>query len=114
MIELESALLDDCTVNDIYAICRGKAIPEALRPDVWQICLDVRHKSDQMALFNEIYDLPFQNKLRDDCDNFVDKLGNDDEVKRFSLPVHLFLRACSVLGQSFRRFGLGVNSNVLL
>lgn len=85
LIELESALLDDCTVNDIYAICRGKAIPEALRPDVWQICLDVRHKSDQMALFNEIYDLPFQNKLRDDCDNFVDKLGNDDEVnkKRF-------------------------------
>lgn len=80
LIELESALLDDCTVNDIYAICRGKAIPEALRPDVWQICLDVRHKSDQMALFNEIYDLPFQNKLRDDCDNFVEKLGNDDEV----------------------------------
>ncbi|XP_037052214.1 TBC1 domain family member 23 [Bradysia coprophila] len=81
LIELESALLDDCTVNDVYAICRGKAIPEALRPDVWQICLDVRHKSDQMALFNEIYDLPFQNKLRDDCDNFVDKLGNDDEDK---------------------------------
>lgn len=78
---MESALLDDCTVNDIYAICRGKAIPEALRPDVWQICLDVRHKNDQMALFNEIFDLPFQNQLRQDCDTVVDKLGNEDDER---------------------------------
>lgn len=78
---MESALLDDCTVNDIYAICRGKAIPEALRPDVWQICLDVRHKSDQMALFNEIFDLPFQFQLRQDCDTVVDKLGNEDDER---------------------------------
>lgn len=81
LIELESALLDDCNVNDIYSICRGKAIPESLRPDVWQICLDVRYKSDQMALFNEIFDLPFQTELRNDCLAFVDKLGNDDEDK---------------------------------
>ncbi|XP_036327709.1 TBC1 domain family member 23 [Rhagoletis pomonella] len=81
LIELESALLDDCNVNDIYAICRGKAIPEALRPDVWQVCLDVRHKSDQMSLFNEIFDLPFQNTLREDCQVVVDRIGNDDEDK---------------------------------
>lgn len=81
LIELESALLDDCTVNDINAICRGKSIPESLRPDVWQICLDVRNKSDQMSLFNEIYNLPFQIQLRHDCDKFVEKLGNDDEDK---------------------------------
>ncbi|XP_004526608.1 TBC1 domain family member 23 [Ceratitis capitata] len=81
LIELESALLDDCNVNDIYAICRGKTIPEALRPDVWQVCLDVRHKSDQMSLFNEIFDLPFQNKLREDCQVVVDRIGNDDEDK---------------------------------
>ena len=73
--------MDDCTVNDIYAICRGKAIPEVLRPDVWQICLDVRHKNDQMLMFNEIYDLPNQRQLRRDCDMIVDKLGNDDEDK---------------------------------
>ncbi|XP_053961536.1 TBC1 domain family member 23 [Anastrepha ludens] len=81
LIELESALLDDCNVNDIYAICRGKSIPEALRPDVWQVCLDVRHKSDQMSLFNEIFDLPFQNTLREDCQVVVDRIGNDDEDK---------------------------------
>lgn len=78
---MESALLDDCTVDDIYAICQGKSIPDALRPDVWQVCLDVRNKMDQLAQFNEIFDLPFQNKLRQDCHSFVDKLGNDDEDK---------------------------------
>lgn len=80
-MELESCLLDDCNVNDIYSICNGKAIPETLRPDVWQICLDVRYKMDQMALFNEIFDLPFQSILRTDCAAFVEKLGNDDEDK---------------------------------
>lgn len=34
-----------------------------------------------MALFNEIFDLPFQSELRDDCSAFVDKLGNDEEDK---------------------------------
>uniref|UniRef100_A0A1L8DAR7 TBC1 domain family member 23 n=2 Tax=Nyssomyia neivai TaxID=330878 RepID=A0A1L8DAR7_9DIPT len=81
LMELESALLDDCTVNDIYSICNGKSIPEALRPDVWQVCLDVRHKSDQLVSFNEIFDLPFQRQLREDCDNIVKRLGNDDEDK---------------------------------
>uniref|UniRef100_A0A8D8IGU9 TBC1 domain family member 23 n=1 Tax=Culex pipiens TaxID=7175 RepID=A0A8D8IGU9_CULPI len=81
LIELESALLDDCTVDDIYAICQGKAIPEALRPDVWQVCLDVRSKMDQLAQFNEIFDLPFQTKLRRDCHCFVEKLGNEEEDK---------------------------------
>ncbi|XP_030565638.1 TBC1 domain family member 23 isoform X1 [Drosophila novamexicana] len=81
IIELESALLDDCNVNDIYSICQGKQLPEALRPDVWQVCLDVRHKSDQMSLFNEIYDLPFQSQLREDCQRYVERMGNDEEDK---------------------------------
>ncbi|XP_055593027.1 TBC1 domain family member 23 [Uranotaenia lowii] len=79
LIELESALLDDCTVDDIYAICQGKSIPDALRPDVWQVCLDVKTKIDQLAQFNEIFDLPFQSKLRQDCHRFVEKLGNEEE-----------------------------------
>jgi len=48
---------------------------------VWQVCLDVRHKSDQMSLFNEIYDLPFQSQLREDCQRHVDRMGNDEEDK---------------------------------
>lgn len=74
-------MLDECNVNDVYGICNGKSIPESLRPDVWQVCLDVRYKNDQMALFNEIFDLPFQTELRHDCSVFVDKLGNDEEDK---------------------------------
>lgn len=81
LIELESALQDDCTVDDIYAICHGKTLPEALRLDVWQVCLGVRNKPDQLAQFNEIYDLPFQALLRSDCEEFVSKLGNEDEDK---------------------------------
>lgn len=78
---MESALLDDCSVNEISSICRGKSIPSSLRPDVWQICLDVRHKSDQLSHFNEIFDLPNQAQLREDCNTFVDKLGNEEEEK---------------------------------
>lgn len=81
LIDLESALLEECDVNEIYRICAGRSIPETLRPDVWQICLDVRYKTDQMALFNEIFDLPFQCELRRDCSTFVDKLGNEEEDK---------------------------------
>lgn len=80
-MELEAALLDDCTVNDIYKICAGKVIPESVRPDVWQVCLDVRHKSDQLSQFNGIFDLPFQRQLRTDCNTVVEKLGNEDEDK---------------------------------
>ncbi|XP_058062071.1 TBC1 domain family member 23 isoform X2 [Anopheles bellator] len=80
-IELEAALQDDCTVDEIYAICHGRTLPEALRLDVWQVCLGVRNKIDQLAQFNEIYDLPFQVQLRNDCEEFVNKLGNEDEDK---------------------------------
>ncbi|CRL00393.1 CLUMA_CG013661, isoform A [Clunio marinus] len=77
-LQLEAALLDDCTVNDIYAICQGKrTFPDTLRSDLWMCCL-VTHKSDALAHFDEIYDLPFQKLLRSDCQNFVDTLGNDE------------------------------------
>lgn len=80
-MELEAALLDDCTVDDIYKICAGKVIPEHIRPDVWQVCLNVRNKSDQLSQFNGIFDLPFQRQLRADCASVVEKLGNEDEDK---------------------------------
>ena len=70
--------MDDCTVNDIYAICQGKrTFPDAIRADLWMCCL-VTHKTDNLSHFDEIYDLPFQKLLRQDCQNFVDTLGNDE------------------------------------
>lgn len=46
-----------------------------------QICLDVRDKGNQLLHFNEVFDLSNQNVLREDCMNFVDKLGNDESDK---------------------------------
>nr|CAH7738603.1 unnamed protein product [Callosobruchus chinensis] len=81
VIELENALLEECSATDIYCICKGKALPENLRAEVWQICLDVRDKGNQLDHFNEVFDLPNQNVLREDCNTFVSKLGNDEEDK---------------------------------
>lgn len=80
-MELESALLEECSATDIYCICKGRALPEELRPQVWQICLDVQDEINQLTHFNEIFDLSNQSILREDCQQCVSKLGNDDEDK---------------------------------
>ncbi|KAG7203794.1 hypothetical protein KM043_013813 [Ampulex compressa] len=83
VLELEAALLDTeaPSASDIYAICKGQAVPTNLRPDVWQACLDVTDRGNQLSHFNEVFDLPEQNIIRDDCQQLVAKLGNDDEDK---------------------------------
>lgn len=81
LADLETALADDCTCNDIYTICRGKLIPEYFRPAVWKACLDIKRKGNQISQFNEIFDLPNQNSLREHCQQFVDKLGNEEYDK---------------------------------
>ncbi|XP_023723850.1 TBC1 domain family member 23 isoform X3 [Cryptotermes secundus] len=81
VIDLETALLEDCTAASIYSICKGKSVPDFLRAEVWQICLQVQEKGNQLVLFNEIFDLPEQNILREDCQQFVANLGNEDEDK---------------------------------
>ncbi|XP_071562735.1 TBC1 domain family member 23 [Temnothorax nylanderi] len=83
VLELEAALLDTeaPSASDIYAICKGQPIPTSLRPDVWLACLYVTDRGDQLSHFSEVYDLPEQNIIRDDCQQFVAKLGNDDEDK---------------------------------
>nr|CAD7406697.1 unnamed protein product [Timema cristinae] len=81
ILDLETALLDDCSADILYSISKGKNIPECLRAEVWQVCLDVQDKGNQLVLFNEIFDLPEQNLLRDDCQKVVANLGNEDEDK---------------------------------
>nr|CAD7259186.1 unnamed protein product [Timema shepardi] len=81
ILDLETALLDDCSADILYGISKGKNIPESLRAEVWQVCLDVQDKGNQLVLFNEIFDLPEQNLLRDDCQKVVANLGNEDEDK---------------------------------
>ncbi|XP_033224813.1 TBC1 domain family member 23 isoform X2 [Belonocnema kinseyi] len=83
VLELEAALLDaeSPSASDIYAICKGQPVPPNLRPDVWQACLDVTDRGNQLIHFNEVFDLPDQNVIREDCQQLVSKLGNDDEDK---------------------------------
>ncbi|XP_022914536.2 TBC1 domain family member 23 [Onthophagus taurus] len=79
--ELETALLEECSATDIYCICKGKPLPDHLRADIWQICLDIRDKGNQLIHFNEVFDLQNQAVLREDCVNFVSKLGNEEDDK---------------------------------
>ncbi|XP_034242667.1 TBC1 domain family member 23 isoform X1 [Thrips palmi] len=82
MDDLEASLLmiDAQTSSDVLRICKGKPINESLRPLAWQKCLDVSHSSYNAPL-SEIFDLPEQKLLRHDCQQFVAKLGNEDEDK---------------------------------
>lgn len=80
-IELENALLEDCTATEIYCITKGRQVPDSLRADVWQICLDVRDKGNQLDNFNLVYDLPNQSTLHQKCTDIISKLDNDDHDK---------------------------------
>lgn len=73
VLELEAALLDTeaPSASDIYAICKGQPVPANLRPDVWLACLYVTDRGDQLSQFNEVYDLPEQIIIRDDCQQLV-------------------------------------------
>jgi len=88
ILELEAALLDTeaPSASDIYAICKGQSVPTALRPDVWQACLYITDQGDQMSQFNEVYDLPEQNIIRDDCQQLVGM-----QKKYIMLLVNIFI-----------------------
>ncbi|KAI8422208.1 hypothetical protein MSG28_006107 [Choristoneura fumiferana] len=81
LIELESALLDGCSAHEINTLTKGKKIPESLRPDVWLLCLNCQDAGNQLLLFDEIFDLPNQNELRDDVKKFVKGLANEEDDK---------------------------------
>lgn len=76
--ELESALKEDGSV-DIDGVNEDPFIPDALRPEIWKSCLFFNHHKP--PYFDEIFDLPEQKIIREDCQNFVDKLGNAEEEK---------------------------------
>ncbi|KAK2169963.1 hypothetical protein LSH36_5g02007 [Paralvinella palmiformis] len=45
------------------------------------ICLNVKDRSNALASFDELYDMPEQDLLREDCHSLVDQIGNDEEEK---------------------------------
>lgn len=36
-MDLENALLEECTATDIHCICKGKPLPDKHRPEIWQV-----------------------------------------------------------------------------
>lgn len=104
-MDLEAALLENCNVNKINAICKGKFFPDHLRPEAWQSCLGVKNKDDQLNNFKEIYDLPEQETLRQDCQNIVEKLGNDeyDKVSVVSDVESILTYYCKTNGVKYQK-----------
>ncbi|BES94864.1 Rhodanese-like domain [Nesidiocoris tenuis] len=74
--ELESALKEEA--GSLDGGDTDAFISEELRTEIWKSCLGVQTKS---TYFDEIFDLPEQRTLRLDCQQVVDKLGNDEEDK---------------------------------
>ncbi|XP_014259368.1 TBC1 domain family member 23 isoform X2 [Cimex lectularius] len=74
--ELETALKDNPNIDNGEE--SEDFISETLRPEIWKSYLDISTKS---IFFDEIFDLPEQSILRQDCQNFVAKLGNVEEEK---------------------------------
>jgi hypothetical protein len=81
LIELDVALAEGCDITTLKNISKNRAVTSTVRPLVWQICLNVTGKSDQLNSFDELFDLPEQATLREDCHNLVEKLGNEEDEK---------------------------------
>jgi len=80
-IELEVALSEGCDAASVKGITRNRPLPGSMRAAVWQVCLNVAGKADQLNTFDGLYDLPEQSLIREDCQALVDKLGNEEEEK---------------------------------
>lgn len=70
--ELQSALNEEGIGQDgDEDIYHGKLIPDSLRPEVWKNLLAVR---EQHFYLDDIFDLPEQNVIRQDCQEFVGEI----------------------------------------
>lgn len=48
-------------------------ITDISRPNIWQACFNVKYVNSKMSTFDDIFDLPEQKLLREDCQTFVCK-----------------------------------------
>lgn len=74
MQELETALKEEYEQNVFSSAAEEEVdnIAEIARPTMWQKCLGVSELDNKMDMF-DIFDLPEQNILREDCQLFVCK-----------------------------------------
>ncbi|CAL1283385.1 unnamed protein product [Larinioides sclopetarius] len=102
--DLKQVLLSECKVDSIRKVCRGKPVPDTLRAEIWQICLDINPKNEEP--WDEIFDLPEQPIIRKDCQSLVDRLGNEEEDK-----VSVLCDIESVITRYCRQSGYDYDSN---
>lgn len=78
--ELEIALLTKCDYGSIRSITKLRPIPDSLRSKVWRICLDTQQgiEDNSISKWKEVYDLPQQQKIRQDCKTLAEKLEPED------------------------------------
>ncbi|GIY19293.1 TBC1 domain family member 23 [Caerostris darwini] len=77
--DLKQVLLSECSLDSIRKVCQKKPLPDTLRAEIWQICLSINARNEEP--WDEIFDLPEQPAIRKDCQNLVDRLGNEEEDK---------------------------------
>lgn len=84
--ELEIALLTKCDYGTIRNITKLRPIPAALRSKVWKICLNTQQETEtnEISKWQEIFDLPQQQKIREDCQNLAEKIYPEDTEEQLS------------------------------
>ncbi|KAF8774170.1 TBC1 domain family member 23-like isoform X1 [Argiope bruennichi] len=102
--DLKQVLLSECKIDSIRKVCRGKPVPDTLRAEIWQICLNINPKNEES--WDEIFDLPEQPVIRKDCQSLVDRLGNEEEDK-----VSVLCDIESVITRYRRQSGYDYDSN---
>ena len=81
ILAVEAALLESCSLEDLRLVCRGHTIPNSMRPQIWHRFLGLISNRNSFETFNEIFDLPNQTVLRNDCRILVESLDNEEEDK---------------------------------
>ena len=90
---METSLIEGCDYAQIKQICKCRPIPEHLRQEVWPICLAVDGKSDTMNSFDQLYDLPEQSLIRQDCQALVGKCSYHVTAILLNIDKALFWRS---------------------
>lgn len=70
--ELETALKEEYANENLrHSDDDVDNITGIARPNIWQSCLGVQEADSKMDTFDDIFDLPEQKVLREDCLHFV-------------------------------------------
>ncbi|CAD5123808.1 DgyrCDS12119 [Dimorphilus gyrociliatus] len=78
----DNGLGENADIETVRKISKYRTIANELRPESWKACLAVTGKANVLSGFDELYNLPEQNEIRDKCESIVESL--DDLENRLS------------------------------